>query len=408
MKLNISLALKYTSCVLLIFNFFYNKAPAQDSILFKGVILNSINSQPIPYVNILNKGTSNGFVTNEEGEFQLNIIFKKGDSLLFSCIGYNSVILSINIIKEQRIHSVSLSPATYSISEIVIRPNINPIEIVKKAIENVKLNYNTSPFIIDGYYREYIKENKEYGRLIESEISVYNKGYTEQPHFNIKTHENEDFKILAFRKSNDFIKCFPEFKNLNHLKSLFAENPILYYDAPINTKNINNFSFKIDSLAYYENELYYVISFYSEKTKGLLAINSIDYSVLSLDVSNNITSSIPLPNDDTCVITPRTFSIKFRKYEGKLYVNYMRYEWGVGFNQKSGINCKIDFYSEFMTNNIVSKNVVPFPKELLVNKKKDLYIQYNSINPEYFDSGNILFPTDLQKTIEKDIKKRMN
>jgi hypothetical protein len=405
MKFKYLISLQYLFC--LFFNFLFNTSIAQDSVLIIGRVIDSINATPIPFVNIsnINNGNLFGVLTNENGEFQLNS--NNIDSLSFSSIGYKTLTLSINSIINKKNETILLSPSIYSLNTILIKPNLDTtLEIIKKVIGNIKNNYNTTSFILEGYYREYQKENNKYGRLIEAGVSVYGRGYKNGIYSNNGLNNIEDFKITAFKKSNDYIKCFPEFKKWNQLRTLFASNSILYYDAPFNLKHLNEFVFKMDSIIYYENIPYYIIRFSSAKTTGTITVNSQNYSISIFEITSNYGEVRALPNGDEFSFKPRSINIKFEKFENKYFVSYIKYDWGVEQKRKSGTADVLEWHTEFMTNNIIRKNVIPFSKHEIMNDKQDLFNQYNENNTAFFDNGSILYPTELQKEIEKDINKR--
>ena len=60
----------------------------------KGIV--SEGEQPLEGVNVIQKGTKNGTVTNEKGEFTFPNKLKTGDVLLFSYLGYVTQKIEIN------------------------------------------------------------------------------------------------------------------------------------------------------------------------------------------------------------------------------------------------------------------------------------------------------------------------
>jgi len=60
----------------------------QESITAKGVVSDSKTGEPIPGVNVIEKNTSNGSITNIDGEFTIKVK-SKVSKLQFSFIGYN-------------------------------------------------------------------------------------------------------------------------------------------------------------------------------------------------------------------------------------------------------------------------------------------------------------------------------
>lgn len=60
----------------------------QSSITTRGVVLDAETGTPIPGVNVIEKGTTNGVVTDFDGKFALSL--PKGATLQFSYIGFSS------------------------------------------------------------------------------------------------------------------------------------------------------------------------------------------------------------------------------------------------------------------------------------------------------------------------------
>ncbi len=78
-----NLKIKLLLIVLIIFN---ATLSAQDSTTIKGTITSESDNMPIPGVNVLVVGTTNGVSTNFDGQYEISA--KNGDVLQFSYVGY--------------------------------------------------------------------------------------------------------------------------------------------------------------------------------------------------------------------------------------------------------------------------------------------------------------------------------
>ena len=81
-----------------------------------GMVVDLENDEPLPGVNILVKGTSNGTVTNVDGNYRL-VANDDATTLIFSSIGYASEEVPIN---GRSNIDVSLAPDIQSLSEVVV------------------------------------------------------------------------------------------------------------------------------------------------------------------------------------------------------------------------------------------------------------------------------------------------
>lgn len=83
----------------------------------EGVVVDSKTNQPMPGVNVVVKGTSNGVSTDFDGKFKLAKI-KNGDVLVFSFIGYTSESVQYS---GQKSLSVSMQESDNQLQEVVVQ-----------------------------------------------------------------------------------------------------------------------------------------------------------------------------------------------------------------------------------------------------------------------------------------------
>jgi len=87
-----------------------------------GRILSSLDNKGIPWVNIGITGKNIGTVTDEDGNFILNVPEEfKDDSVMISAIGYVAKTVHVHEFHNDAIDSIYLEPATYDLPEISVR-----------------------------------------------------------------------------------------------------------------------------------------------------------------------------------------------------------------------------------------------------------------------------------------------
>lgn len=105
---------------LIIAGLFTQSTIAQE---IKSVVFCTETLNPIPYVNIGIPNKNSGTVSDEEGNFTLKIKAQYlGDSLKFSCIGYESKTLSIKDMLANKQDKVELNDKINEIKEITVIP----------------------------------------------------------------------------------------------------------------------------------------------------------------------------------------------------------------------------------------------------------------------------------------------
>ncbi len=104
-----------------------------------GKITEKATSQPIPYANIIFRGTSIGTMSDINGSYSLKTS-KPGTEIEVSSIGYQRQYAQVKINQKNQI-DFQLEEEVFSLGEIDVRPGENPANIIfRKIVENKSLN----------------------------------------------------------------------------------------------------------------------------------------------------------------------------------------------------------------------------------------------------------------------------
>lgn len=87
-------------------------------ITIQGTVVDSISNLPIDFVNISEKGTTNGTITDGNGQFSM--IVKPGSEIQFSYLGYDTKVVIAGTRKMTL--TVLLRPQDFELSEVVVKP----------------------------------------------------------------------------------------------------------------------------------------------------------------------------------------------------------------------------------------------------------------------------------------------
>ncbi|MEM9982905.1 MAG: DUF5686 and carboxypeptidase regulatory-like domain-containing protein, partial [Bacteroidota bacterium] len=111
---------------------------AQQGVL-KGVITDQAQ-QPLPFVNVYIKGTTNGTTANEKGEYQLTLPY--GEYLIvYQLIGYAPLTKQLSITATVTISDVSLNEEALQLNEVVIDTEDNPADRIIRAAQASRKKY---------------------------------------------------------------------------------------------------------------------------------------------------------------------------------------------------------------------------------------------------------------------------
>lgn len=118
--------------------FFSPNANAQLTKIM-GLVTDATSGEPMPFVNIVFKGTTIGVTSDFDGNFSIETK-NAGDSLTASFIGYQKLTLPVVKGKFQAVNFVMISQ-NIQLEDVIIRPGVNPAEVLlQKIIDNKPLN----------------------------------------------------------------------------------------------------------------------------------------------------------------------------------------------------------------------------------------------------------------------------
>lgn len=127
------------SAILIVFAF-TNLAYSQGQITkVRGKVVDAQTNEPLPYVNVSFKNTTQGTITSEKGEFFLESR-SATDTLLVSFVGYKSAALKVKKGVYQEV-SVSLEPESIELEAVVVKPGESQANrIIRNIIKNKDRN----------------------------------------------------------------------------------------------------------------------------------------------------------------------------------------------------------------------------------------------------------------------------
>jgi hypothetical protein len=377
-----------------------------NPIVLTGKVFDKATQEPLPYATVSIKGKSVGVVTNPLGEFTFNFSDQYlNDTLMISMMGYETYMCVIKKLEDRGNLFFQLELKTIMLNEIVITDKeLTPKEIVEKAIQNIKLNYPQEPYLLDGFYRDFKKEKEKYVALLEAAISIYDKGYL-APRPKQRRQLQETVFINEIRKSKTVGYKANIYTNLNLLDGLMISNDVRYINFAL---DIATKKYELEKYVYQGEQLVYVIKT-NYPWSSRIFIDADTFAILKIEMDarwEGVEKNEWKMNDS--IMNRTTFikkTLKFKKYEGKYFLEYINYSWRIeGF--KMGLNEILftsDFYQELLVNNVISKNIIRPALESRMNVDKVLELQTKTYNENFWKTYNIIQESPLNKRIIKDL-----
>ncbi len=434
--------------------FFFSFGNAQKYITIHGNVSDKENN-PVEYASVGLIGKAIGTVTNTEGFFELKIPVKfKKDTLKVSILGYGNYSIPIQNIKNKKL-DIILAIKTINLGSVKVKP-LDAKEIMKKVIAKIPENYPTECINMEAFYREMTFENDTCVELAEAACEFHYRPYTEiydrkdgLTSFlsNININLSDYYYVFnpgnGFSNPKDHLRIIEARASKLCHKQRFKVIPwggpkaIIGFDfikqkiAIKNGEYIDNWKFQLLDLIEYDGKQVYKIhakhkSFIKKKYEIFYvdiethAIAVIEWYFPGITSKNNRhwTPALYEKGKRKCKDVKKDLYfktiIKYKKINGKWYLNYIKSEtafehiFSKHYIHKKRQN-KISYYlqSELLINNIKLKNRKEFSDSTIFQNNFLLLLSEYDLkyNKSFWDNYNTIALTPLQDSIIKQLEK---
>ncbi|HSV88169.1 MAG TPA: carboxypeptidase-like regulatory domain-containing protein [Bacteroidales bacterium] len=309
------------------------QAFSQEFQTINGIVRDSRTRRPIPFASIFVPGSTVGTVANLNGVFTLKIQKDlEASEFGISHLGYHRALF--NILENTGTGKVFfLDPHSVTLPEVVVRPE-NPRELVRAAIRKIPENFPDEPQRLIGFYREAIKERRDYVTIAEAVVEIDQTAYG--------THGGRDrTRILQARKSGDVMEMDTLIVKLQggpHVAMLLdlVKNPNVILDPEM----LEKYNFELVDYVNIEGNPNYVIEFSPDAIMPFalyygriyIDINSLGITMVEfrLDLSDRekAVENFVVRKPPRLRFTPtRTnYLVTYKLIDGRFNLNYVRVE----------------------------------------------------------------------------------
>jgi hypothetical protein len=312
--------LKSVLIIPLFFGLSFVLYPQSDTYHLQGIIRDRETKEPIPYASISIINSTRGTAANARGEFSLMIrSADRKDSIKISSIGFTSVVMALDRINPEETWMVELPPDIKLLQEIEINQKpMDPVEIIKSAIDSIRKNYRNEPFNLEFYSEMQATNaltNQEF--TVESIITGYYPGYS--------NHVDKRFEIIKKRARGDNpldVIDYPFWPTLEiHRADLIADP---HKTGILNEKYITKFQYTYRGILTYDSDTLYHIDYVlpkpTEKITGYGIVPKVYRGSIYITTESNAIVKHEIVTDQFL------YSIVYRKNEGYYFPYIIRGE----------------------------------------------------------------------------------
>lgn len=381
-------------------------------VTYRGMVMDARSNDELAFAAVEAQGSNVATVTNIDGEFILKLN-KDSDvnSIKVSYIGFKNEIVPLSAFGSNKTHTIELYPASTEIGELTVRPVDGP-EFIDKVLAKVAENYNTEPQMMTGFYRETIKNRRNYVAISEAVVDIYKAGYN-------KAMQYDQVKIDRGRKSADVEKMDTILLKLQGGPAVSLLLDIVKNPYVLLTDQYEKiYDFSLENVVSLNNRLHYVVAFnqkpfvedpfytghlYIDIDK--LAISEADFSLNIEDEDEAARFFIERKPIGMSVLPQKaTYRISYTLQEGKWYFNYARAE--VKLKVKWDKRLFNSMYT-IMTEIAITDRKKDIAEKINFKerfKKRDILDEmvYVYFDPDYWGAYNVIEP---DQSIESAIRK---
>lgn len=387
--------------------------PVSNSyLLLQGTLLDKQTQEPVPYATVSVMNTSIGCVTNQNGEFRLQL----ADSLRSSCIsfshlGYVPQLIDVSLLTECN-NNISLVPKIVPIQEVLIRI-VNPLRLLREMMQHRETNNSLHPVYFTSFYREGVDYRNKFMNLTEAVFKIYKTPYrnneiSDQVRLlkmrRITNNSKQDTLIAKMRSgihaclSLDIIKNLPEFLTSNSLES--------------------NYIYSSKDMIVTDNRLAHVVSFEQRKDikdplyRGELYIDSENNALLGARYEVNpkhihrAANMFVEKKSRNINITPQkvVYTVSYRVWNNTYYINHVRGDLYFKVRKKKifPYSSTLHTWFEMMTCKIDTEQVSRFPRSEKLSTHTIFSDTHFSYDSEFWGGFNVITPeAELSEAIQQ-------
>jgi hypothetical protein len=303
---------------------------SQNQLVLKGRVTDG--QEPLPFAHVYLKNELIGTATNGDGYFELHFTGPTNDSLVISCLGYDSFIKAVNQLANDTVCAYELKELPVELGSVIVLPeSLSARKIVDNAFKNRRKNFPSKNYCLEGFYRRTGLIEQKYGSVVEAAVAVKVKDYVfDNERDEIVIYEarssNNDLEQSSFwaKKFDAIMRYVSGYETINEIYEFLKPFGLVKFEKgelDLYHYTVQNVIFNPDS------SKTFVVNYQSNKFRnsrvflgGTLYINSSDWGIEKC----TFRFEIDMPHEQSD-FTPGIQEVTYRKIDGKYFPVIVRH-----------------------------------------------------------------------------------
>lgn len=358
---------------------------------YEKFIIETINletKEAVPYVHAVIIGTSSGSVGNGDGKIQFSISESMGnEEIKLSAVGFKTLIVKVSSLKS--VTKLYLAPDVISLQEVQVKYVDQAKELIKKAINNIPLNYPLETHLLKGFYREAAYAESEYTTpYYQLEASFLNRKTSyadEKDKGQVKLIKGRIRKTLL----NDSL--FVKFYSGPHLLHRF--DYVKERLSPLSLKNVAKGDFEILDTLKYDGQALFEIGYRKlggKKWHKKIYIEDGSYAITKIESFGLNTKENLLERYlEAHKRISNSAVIEYAKQDSVWRINRVKYETGF---QKDNSNRQVYYDTEYIVTEFKIEKIDNFSYGEKFFYGDITYDHISIADTNYWDNQSVIIP----------------
>lgn len=383
---------------------------AQAIILFQGRVIAFDEKDPLPYASISVQKQNIGTISNTDGDFELKLPGRMiNDTVIVSCMGYKQFRLPVREITGELV-TIYLQPASIQLQEVKVI-YISPEEILRRMEAKIGINYAEKPHIMTSFYREVLKQDRQYIDVAEAVMDIRKASYS-----NLTAEDK--VKFIKGRKSMN-VKPFQfvDFKIQGGPYYITKLDVIKTLDSFLDPEYSQYYKYVLEEIIEQDNRPTYVIAFKPKGKEenihyqGRLYVDMSSFALVKAEFEMN-RAGLKFAQQSLIQKKPKGFYV--RPVQVQYRVSYRRSEskWHLSNAQasiefrvrskKEKINSLFHSISDLLITDFKPDDGTRFKRNELFSSKDIFTELISNYGDQFWSDYNIIKPSqDLRKALDK-------
>jgi hypothetical protein len=366
-----------------------------------GKIVDDKKGDPLPYTSVSLFNKPIGTISNTDGEFLLKIHPDNiHDTVIISCMGYKQIKLPGSKILDEDLFV--MKPVSIRIREVKVTAT-TPDKLLKNIRENIEKNYSSEIRLMTAFYRETVKQDKNYITISEAIIEILKAPYT-------NTFRDDLVRLLKGRRSPD-VQPFQwlKFKLQGGPFTITKLDVIKNMESFVSEESEKYYKYDIKKVIWYNNNPVFVLEFKPTSNEffplfvGEMYVHRETFAVVHAEFHINKEG---LRKAESVMIKKKPRRVKAGPSYVKYEVNYqqVKEKWYLA-NAKASVKIKVkskrdninsEFHSvsDLLVTNIKPTEIKRFTRNESIGQN-DIFVELiNGYDEKFWENYNIIKPDE--------------